>query len=75
MITADHGNCDIMIDDNGEIVTTHTTSPVPFILLDKKITIKEKGDLTNIAPTILKYMDIAIPKEMKESKDLILEDV
>ena len=75
MITADHGNCDIMIDDNGEIVTTHTTSPVPFILLDKKITLKEKGDLTNIAPTILKYMDIAIPKEMKESKDLILEDV
>ena len=64
-----------MIDDNGEIVTTHTTSPVPFILLDKKITLKEKGDLTNIAPTILKYMDIAIPKEMKESKDLILEDV
>ena len=75
MITADHGNCDIMIDESGEIVTTHTTSPVPFILLDKKITLKEKGDLTNIAPTILKYMDIAIPKEMKESKDLILEDV
>ena len=41
----------------------------------EKITLKEKGDLTNIAPTILKYMDIAIHKEMKESKDLILEDV
>ena len=61
IVTADHGNVDIMLDDENNIVTTHTLSKVPFILLDKKVKLKETGDLTNIAPTILEYMDISIP--------------
>src|SRR5574344_2056666 len=69
IITADHGNCDEMLDDNNNIITTHSLYPVPFIILDKNLILKDKGDLTMIAPTILKYMDIAIPKEMKESKN------
>lgn len=74
VIVADHGNCDEMLDENNNMITTHSVFPVPFIILDKHLILKEKGDLTNVAPTILNYMDIAIPKEMKDSKSLIIED-
>ena len=72
IITSDHGNVDKMLDENGNPITTHTTAKVPFVIMDKNIALEE-GDLTNIAPTILEYMDIAIPKEMKESKSLLKE--
>ena len=62
----------MMLDETGGIVTTHTISKVPFIITDQKIKLKENGDLTNIAPTILEYMDIAIPKEM-DSESLIIK--
>lgn len=71
IILADHGNSDIMIDDEGKVCTTHTLSKVPFIILDKNVTLEEKGNLTMVAPTILEYMDIAIPEEMKDSGILI----
>ena len=63
-----------MIDENNQPVTTHTISKVPFIITDKNITLETTGDLTNIAPTILDYMDIAIPKEMEGTKSLIIEE-
>ncbi len=71
-ITGDHGNADYMIDDNNKMVTTHSTNPVPFITTDKKLKLLN-GNITSIAPTILKYMDIRIPDEMKES-DLLIDD-
>ena len=58
ILTADHGNSDQMLDEVGNMVTTHTISDVPFILADSKIKLKETGTLANIAPTILEYMDI-----------------
>jgi len=70
IILADHGNADMMIDDNDKIVTTHTLSKVPFIILDKNVSLKEEGDLTMVAPTILEYMDIAVPEEMRETENL-----
>ncbi len=75
IILSDHGNADTMLDENNNIVTTHSTNPVPFIMLDKNIVLRDKGELINVAPTLLHYMDIAIPKDMKESKSLILVDV
>lgn len=69
-ILGDHGNAEMMLDENNQIVTTHTTSQVPFIITDTKVSV-ENGDLTQVAPTILKYMDIASPKEMKDTKTLI----
>ena len=72
IILADHGNADIMIDEEGNPVTTHTLSKVPFIIMDKNVKLKESGDLTMVAPTILEYMDIAIPEEMKET-DILLK--
>ena len=71
IILADHGNADIMIDEDGNVVTTHTLSKVPFIIMDKNIVLKEDGDLTMVAPTILEYMDIAVPEEMKDTEILL----
>ena len=74
VILSDHGNADTMLREDGSPVTTHSLSPVPFILLDKNIKLKDKGDLTMVAPTLLKYLDIAIPKEMRETENLIVDD-
>lgn len=71
IILADHGNVDTMIDENNNPVTTHTLSKVPFIIVDKNVKLKEYGDLTMVAPTILEYMDIAKPDEMKETPILL----
>lgn len=74
IVTADHGNCDEMLTSDGEVITTHSTNPVPFIIRDSYVNLKHKGDLTQIAPTILKYMDIAIPKDMQESSTLFVDE-
>ena len=73
-ILADHGNCDEMLNDKGEVITTHSLAEVPFILTDKSVVLKEKGDLTMVAPTLLKYMDNALPKSMEDAKDLFIEE-
>lgn len=70
VIISSHGKADTIIDRQNNIVTRNTTSPVPFIIMDKKIKLNN-GDLTSFAPTLLKYMDIAIPKEMKNSEILL----
>lgn len=71
-ILADHGNADIMLDEFNNPVTTHTTSKVPFIITDLNVELKKSGDLTNVAPTILEYMDIALPDEMSTTDSLII---
>lgn len=71
VILADHGNADIMLDEFGNPITTHTISKVPFIITDKNISLYKSGDLTNVAPTILDYMDIALPEEMANTPSLI----
>ena len=65
IITADHGNCECMIDDNGEAVTSHTTNKVPFIVCDKNIKLDNINKLSDIAPFILNLLKINIPEEMK----------
>ena len=71
VVLADHGNADQMLDEKGNPVTTHTTSLVPFIITDEKIELESHGDLTNVAPTVLQYMEITPPKEMRETKSLL----
>ena len=63
IITADHGNCEEMVDKNGRPHTYHTTNKVPFIVCDKKYQVKD-GELSDIAPSILNILNIEIPKEM-----------
>lgn len=64
LIIADHGNAEYMINPNGTPNTAHTTNPVPCILIDNEYKKIRNGKLADIAPTILKIMGIAIPKEM-----------
>ena len=63
IVTADHGNCDIMWDDNKRPVTSHTTMPVPFIITNENIKLKN-GKLADIAPTMLELLNIKVPEEM-----------
>ena len=64
-LTADHGNADYMINEDGTPNTAHTLNPVPLFLIsnDYKGPLS-KGKLGDLAPTILKYMGLPIPKEM-----------
>ena len=67
LITADHGNAEQMCDENGEPFTAHTTNPVWLVLVDesrKEITLREGGRLADVAPTMLKMLGLAQPKEM-----------
>jgi len=64
IITADHGNADMVFDENGRPFTAHTTNPVPFIVTDENVTLREGGILADIAPTILDLMDLPKPAEM-----------
>jgi len=64
LITADHGNADLMEDENGNPVTSHTTNPVPFIVTRNDVQLREDGVLADIAPTILKFLEIDQPDEM-----------
>ena len=65
IITADHGNADIVYDENDNLVTSHTTSPVPFVITDKKVKFKKSiGKLADIAPTLLTLMEYGVPSEM-----------
>ena len=67
ILTADHGNADKMIDDDGEPFTAHTTNKVPLAVIGKEFvgkTLKEGGKLCDIAPTLLTMMDIPVPSEM-----------
>lgn len=63
IITADHGNCEVMRNKDGSINTSHTTNKVPFIILEKGLKLNN-GILSDIAPTILYLMGLEIPKEM-----------
>ena len=63
LVTADHGNADCMFDAAGKVNTAHTTNPVPFAVCREGIELKE-GRLADIAPTILKLMELPQPAEM-----------
>ncbi|MCM4160047.1 2,3-bisphosphoglycerate-independent phosphoglycerate mutase [Antarcticibacterium flavum] len=66
LVIADHGNSEMMINPDGSANTAHTTSPVPFILVDKDIKNVKDGNLGDIAPTILQLMGITKPELMTQ---------
>jgi len=74
LITADHGNAEVMCDDDDNPWTAHTTNPVPFIFIEGEklkvpghggeVSLREDGKLADIAPTILQILQIDQPEEM-----------
>ncbi|MFH0906484.1 MAG: 2,3-bisphosphoglycerate-independent phosphoglycerate mutase [archaeon] len=71
IITADHGNCDLMINSDNSINTAHSLSKVSFCLITNdckkyKLNCFDKAGLSNIAPTVLKLLDLKIPKYMNK---------
>ncbi|MEA4813647.1 MAG: 2,3-bisphosphoglycerate-independent phosphoglycerate mutase [Oscillospiraceae bacterium] len=72
MVTADHGNAERMIGENGIPHTAHTTNPVPFILCGAGEELRTGGRLADIAPTMLDVMGLACPPEM-DGKTLIIK--
>lgn len=70
LITADHGNAEVMLDKHKNKITSHTTSKVPFILVSEKhknAKLIKDGKLSNIAPTVLKLLNIEKPNFMDKS--------
>jgi 2,3-bisphosphoglycerate-independent phosphoglycerate mutase len=72
LVTADHGNCEMMIDPpTGGPHTAHTTSPVPFVVVDERGTppLRAGGSLRDVGPTVLRMLGLEQPAEMT-GKDL-----
>ena len=64
ILTSDHGNCEMMKDEDGNILTNHTVGDVYCFVYANGVKEVKTGSLNNIAPTVLKLMNIEIPKEM-----------
>src|SRR5699024_943793 len=64
IITADHGNSETLIDENGQPHTAHTTVAVPVIVTKNGVTLREGGALSDLAPTMLDLLDVEKPAEM-----------
>lgn len=67
LLTADHGNADKLLDENGAPFTAHTTNPVPVVLVSEKYknaTLRKDGKLCDLAPTLLTVMGLPVPAEM-----------
>ncbi len=64
LLTADHGNADKMVDEDGTPFTAHTTNPVPFCVINHPCELREGGVLADIAPTMLKVLGLPQPTEM-----------
>ena len=67
LITADHGNADRMLDEDGNVVTAHSTNPVPALLITPEgsgFALRSGGILADIAPTLLDLMHLPQPEEM-----------
>lgn len=69
LLTADHGNADCMLDAEGNVVTAHSTNPVPLVHISAnpckfREDLQDTAKLADIAPTMLKLMELKIPPEM-----------
>lgn len=67
VLTSDHGNCEMMKDPSGKVLTNHTVGDVYCFVMADKIEKIEEGSLNNIAPTVLKLMGLNIPEEMDKA--------
>ena len=75
LITADHGNAELMVDpDSGSPHTAHTSEPVPFIYFGRHASARKGGTLSDVAPTMLHLMGMEQPSEMTGKTIIQLND-
>ena len=72
IITADHGNADMCIDENERPFTPHTKNPVPCVITKKGLKLIPQGKLGDLAPTILKLLNEEAPEGM-DGESIIIE--
>jgi 2,3-bisphosphoglycerate-independent phosphoglycerate mutase len=65
LITADHGNAEQMLEEDGVSPhTAHTTNPVPLIVTDPEVTLRDTGELADLVPTVLGFLGFKQPLQM-----------
>jgi 2,3-bisphosphoglycerate-independent phosphoglycerate mutase len=65
LVTADHGNAETMLEADGTSPhTAHTSNPVPLIVTDEAVTLRDGGELSDLAPTVLAYLGLKKPLQM-----------
>ena len=64
VIIADHGNCEELLDAEGNMMTSHTLNPVPLLYIGRSGATVKNGGLADVAPTLLSLMNLTIPEEM-----------
>jgi 2,3-bisphosphoglycerate-independent phosphoglycerate mutase len=68
LVTADHGNAEVMLEPDGTSPhTAHTANPVPLVVTDAELNVRDGGQLSDLAPTILALLGLAIPAAMTGS--------
>ena len=66
LITADHGNAETMLEADGTSPhTAHTSNPVPLVVTDEGATLRDDGELSDLAPTVIAYLGLRKPLQMK----------
>ncbi len=71
LITADHGNAERMLDEDGNAYTAHTTNLVPFVLTSNEYKLRDGGILSDITPTMLELLEIEKPMEMTSTSLIV----
>jgi 2,3-bisphosphoglycerate-independent phosphoglycerate mutase len=64
LITADHGNAEDMLDVDGNPQTAHTSNPVPLVVTDTRVSLREDGELGDLMPTAISLLGLAKPLQM-----------
>jgi 2,3-bisphosphoglycerate-independent phosphoglycerate mutase len=64
LVTADHGNAEQMLDEDGKPHTAHTSNPVPLVVTDREVSLREDGELSDLVPTAMSLLELAKPLQM-----------
>jgi 2,3-bisphosphoglycerate-independent phosphoglycerate mutase len=72
LVTADHGNAEQMLDDEGKPHTAHTSNPVPLVITDEDVSLRAGGELSDLVPTMISLLGLAKPLQMS-GMNLLME--